>query len=305
MNSTLARVAKASLEASGHYLRRLRRDRFPGVAVLCYHGVRDETDAGRTLPFAALHVFAAELAVHCRVVRQGCHPISLDDWRAAQSGGPPLPARPVLVTFDDGYRSVFTLARSILEEHAIPAVCLASTDPIATRRLHWFDALARARDEALVEVAKSWPHGTWTEEIAGVSGEPTAEDALAPLTPEEVRGLATSPDWEVGSHGASHAILARASLDAQRDEIVRSRECLEAWTGHPVTAFAYPNGRPGLDYTRETVDLVRDAGYDVAFTTRPGFAASAEPPLERSRFVMLAGLSGAELAHRLCYSWRS
>jgi len=305
VNPTLARAVKASLEASGHYLRHLRRDRFPGVAVLCYHGVRDGADADRALPFAPLHVLVAELAAHCRVLRRACHPIGLAEWRAAQNGGPPLPARPALVTFDDGYRSVFTLARPILEEHAIPAVCFASTDPIATGRLFWFDALARTRGDAAVEALKSVPHGAWAEEVTRVSVDAAAEDPLAPLTPEEVRGLATSADWEVGSHGASHAILARASLDTQRDEIARSRERLEAWTGRAITAFAYPNGRPRLDYTSETVDLLRDAGFDVGFTTRSAFAAPGEPPLERSRFLMLAGVSGAELAHRLCYSWRS
>ena len=75
-------------------------------------------------------------------------------------------------------------------------------------------------------------------------------------------------------------------------------------TGVPVRSFAYPNGRPGVDYSSATVDIVRDAGIDAAFTTSPGFSNSGEAALERSRFLILSGISGAELAHRLAYSWR-
>jgi hypothetical protein len=38
--------------------------------------------------------------------------------------------------------------------------------------------------------------------------------------------------------------------------------------------------------------------------TRPGFATPHEPALEHSRFVMLRGVSAAELGHRLAHSWR-
>ena len=79
---------------------------------------------------------------------------------------------------------------------------------------------------------------------------------------------------------------------------------LEAWTGRPVRAFAYPNGESATDYTPETVKLVEESGFDFGFTTRPGFATPYEPALEHSRFVMLRGVSAAELGHRLAHSWR-
>jgi peptidoglycan/xylan/chitin deacetylase (PgdA/CDA1 family) len=107
----------------------------------------------------------------------------------------------------------------------------------------------------------------------------------------------------LGAHTASHPILARAAREQQRDQIARSKAALEAWTGRAIRAFAYPNGQPGADYTSESVDLVRELGFDMGFSTRCGFSRPAEPALERSRFLMLAGVSAAELAHRLCYSW--
>ena len=304
MRAMLARSVKAGLEASGHYLRRLRAGRFPGIAVLCYHGVRPDGLRPGAATFEALHVTAAELEGHCRLLRAACDPIGLDAWRAALRGGPPLPPRPVLVTFDDGYRSVLTVARPILARHGIPAVAFVCSDPAREQRLLWYDALARARGERAVEPWKSAPYGEWRAACARLAGPASEEDPNAPLTPALIHALATGGDVEVGGHTAGHPILARADLADQRREILDNKHALEEWTGRPVRAFAYPNGRPGVDYTPATAGLLAELGFDMAFTTRHGWAGPAEPALERSRFLMLAGISSAELAHRLAYSWR-
>ncbi len=293
---------KAVLLAGGHYGRRLASDRFPGVAVLCYHGVRADDAAPGAMPFEGLHVRASELEVHCRLVRETCHPISIAEWRAALNGGPPLGDRPVLITFDDGYRSVLTLACPILERHGIPAVAFVCSDPAEGHRLLWYDAVARACGEAEVERIKAAPFAQWEAVAAGAPAD--RDDPSAPLAVDEIQALAASPGLEIGGHTAGHPILARADRRQQLDQIRRNKQCLEAWTGRPVTAFAYPDGRPGHDYTAETASLVSDCGFDMAFTTSEGFARPGESPLERSRFVMLAGVSAPELAHRLTYSWR-
>ena len=79
---------------------------------------------------------------------------------------------------------------------------------------------------------------------------------------------------------------------------------IESWIGRTISSFAYPNGRRHIDYTQETMDVVRACGLGAAFTTNQRFATRDESPLERSRFIMLAGMPVAELAHRLSYSWR-
>lgn len=303
MNATLASLVKRSLLGAGHYPRRLRRDAFPGVAVLCYHGVRADDPAAGRMPFEALHVRAGELDAHCRFVRESCHPISLDQWRQALSGGPPLPARPVLFTFDDGYRTVLTLARPILERYVIPAVAFVCSEPVEHRQLLWYDALALAAGECEVERLKAAPFERWAARAAASRRPVDLDDPCAPLSVADLRALAQGR-FEIGAHTAAHPILARAGHAQQRAQIVSNKAALEAWIGRPVRAFAYPNGRPGEDYTPETVRLVGETGFDFAFTTRPGFATPAEPGLEHSRFVMLAGISSAELAHRLAYSWR-
>lgn len=303
MNETVASLVKRGLLGAGHYPRRLRRDVFPGVAVLCYHGVRADAWPPDTIPFEPLHVRAAELEGHCRLIRETCHPISLAQWRASLAGGPALPARPVLFTFDDGYRTLLTLARPTLERYRIPAVAFVCSEPVGERRLFWHDAVARARGEAEVERVKGLAFTEWqaVAVASAVPAEPSHADA--PLTAADVTALADGL-IEIGAHTADHAILARADREQQRAQIARAKAQLQSWIGCEVTAFAYPNGRPGLDYTAESVKLVEDLGFDFGFTTRQAFAGPDEPPLERSRFLMLAGISPAELAHRLSYSWR-
>jgi hypothetical protein len=268
MNPALTAAGKRVLLATGHYARRLARDTFPGVLVLCYHGVRGDDEPESAHAFSPLHVRASELEAHCRLLRATCHPIALDAWRAALAGGPPLPDRPVLLT--------------------------------SGRSLLWYDALARRDGEAAVDRAKRLPHPAWRLFAAPVAVEDSHPQAV--LTPDELRAL--DGPLEVGGHTTNHPILARAPLDEQRAEITGDRDRLASWCGRAPRAFAYPNGRPGEDYHASTVRLVGEAGYDFGFTTREGFAVPSEPPLERSRFLMLAGVSAAELAHRLCYSWR-
>ncbi len=303
MNQALASIAKRCLHGVGHYARRLRDGAFPGVAVLGYHGVRADHWPPGTMHFEGLQVCAAELEAHCSFLRETCHPISLEDWRRALAGGPPLPPRPILLTFDEAYHTLRTIVRPILARYAIPAVVFAWSEPIERRRLVWYDAVARASGEAEVERVKGLPYEQWRALLAEHVVAVRDDDPNAPLTVDELRALAALPGVEIGGHTVTHPILAMAGRAQQREEIVANKVSLEAWTGRPVRAFAYPNGEPGADYTADAVALVAEHGFDFGFTTRYGFATPDESPLERSRFVMLAGASAAELGHRLAYSW--
>ncbi len=302
MTAALRSLVKRGLLAAGYYRQALTRKPFPGVAVLCYHGVRDDGMPRDTLPLAYLHIPASRFESHCRVIRECCDPISLDDWRAAWNGRGALPARPVLITFDDGYRSVLTRALPILRRHGLPAAVFVCTSPMGGRRMLWFDHVAARDGEDAVEALKSKPYGWWREIVADAP-EISGDDPRALLTPDELRTLADTPGIEIGGHTARHPILAHAPAADQCREIEQNLREIREWTGRTARAFAYPNGRPGLDYDAETVALLGKAGVDAAFTTRPAFAVAGEPALERSRFMMLDELTDAELAHRLAHSW--
>ena len=301
MIATFTGFVKQGLQAIGHYRRALAQATLPGVAVLCYHGVRDDDMAPGTIPFQYLHIPASTFESHCRVIRECCDPISLDDWRAASAGRSPLPKRPVLITFDDGYRSVLTKGVPILTKYGLPAAVFVCSGPMVTRQKLWFDGIAEQDGEDAVEAWKSCDYPSW----ASCADTRTLDehDPRVLMTPEELGTLAGMAGIEIGGHTVRHPILARASEREQRQEIQPNLRSIAEWTGKPVRAFAYPNGRPDLDYNADTVAILRESGIDMAFTTRPSFARAGESPLERSRFLLLDETSDAELAHRLTYSW--
>jgi peptidoglycan/xylan/chitin deacetylase (PgdA/CDA1 family) len=300
--SSVTRAIKQSLFTVGYYHQRLAHAAFPGVAVLCYHNVR--SGDGR-VPFHDLHVAKAAFERHCRLIADACHPISLVDLRDARAGTRSLPPRSVLVTFDDGYRGVADFALPILERYGIPAVVFVCVAPVLSGRHFWFDAMYRRDGEAAVLRARSLPYADWRALAESTETRAEADEAHRPLTPSELRRLAASPLIEIGAHTITHPTLALAPIDDQRREIAQCRSELERALGRRVTAFAYPYGSLLRDYTSQTVSLVREAGFDLAFATTVAFAAPECDPLQIPRFTMLDSVGDVELAHRLVRSWYS
>ena len=303
MKDLVTAAVKRGLAATGHYTRLLARTSFPGVVVLGYHGVRPDEWPDGTMAFENLHVRASVFDAQCAMVRESCHPISLQQWRDAIAGRAVLPARPVLITFDDGYRNVSTVAAPILARHGLPAVVFACSDPSAHRRLLWFDHVAANEGETAANAWKTADYEAWRTSCVATSPVIGDDDPRALLTPGDITELSRQDGIEFGVHTARHPILANATPARQREEIVECRDALREWTGKPVTALAYPNGRPDVDYTPDTIAILRDLEFDIAFTMRPAFALPTEPAFERSRFLIVAEVSAPELAHRMAVSW--
>jgi peptidoglycan/xylan/chitin deacetylase (PgdA/CDA1 family) len=293
---------KTALNRLGVYRRRLAAHARPGVAVLAYHGVRPAR--GAWMHFANLHVTSGRLDDHCRALRDlDCSFLSLADWCRIAAGERPAPPRAVMLTFDDGYRSVLTHALPVLERHGIPAAVFVCTSPIERQVRFWFDAIADEGGEAAVEQAKTLAYGEWRDDVRRAERRVAAGDPHAPLTIRELQQLAAHPLIAIGAHTASHPILAKAPPDVQQEEVEGSRAALRAWLGSTPAAFAYPNGRPRIDYTDATLRVLAEGGTSHAFTTGNAFADPSAAALEHPRFLMLDAVDGVELAHRLAVAW--
>jgi peptidoglycan/xylan/chitin deacetylase (PgdA/CDA1 family) len=300
--SSVRRAIKQSLFAAGYYHQRLSTSVFPGVAVLCYHGVRPSDDSTQ---FSDLHVTKATFERHCRLIADSCDAISLADIREARQSGRVLPPRSVIVTFDDGYRGVLDHALPILERYGIPATVFVCAAPVLNRQHFWFDALCRCEGEAAVLKARALPYQKWQTLVDSIESPALETESHRPLTSAELERLAENPLIEIGAHTMTHPTLALAPIEDQQREIAGCRTALERVLEKPVTTFAYPYGNPFADYTPETVSVVRHARFDLAFTTGESFATLDCDPLQVPRFMMLDTVGDVELAHRLVHSWRS
>ncbi|HEX9095635.1 MAG TPA: polysaccharide deacetylase family protein, partial [Candidatus Dormibacteraeota bacterium] len=64
----------------------------------------------------------------------GYHPVDFNDLRAYFAGVMPLPAKPVVLTFDDGYDDLYTTAYPILQAHRFKAVAYIVTSFVGQSR---------------------------------------------------------------------------------------------------------------------------------------------------------------------------
>jgi peptidoglycan/xylan/chitin deacetylase (PgdA/CDA1 family) len=67
-------------------------------------------------------------------------------------------------------------------------------------------------------------------------------------------------------HTHTHPLLDQLSIEEARGEIVRSRDEILQRTGQSLSAFAYPSGH----FSPQTITVLRDEGFDLAFTTVRG-----------------------------------
>jgi hypothetical protein len=85
------------------------------------------------------------------------------------------------------------------------------------------------------------------------------------MTRSDVRALAHA-GMEIGAHTVTHPDLTLLSSSAVEREVRSSRSVLQALTGQPIDAFAYPAGR----HSPSVEAVVRDAGYALATSTDSG-----------------------------------
>ncbi|MFI1355415.1 polysaccharide deacetylase family protein [Streptomyces sp. NPDC020898] len=171
------------------------------VPILMYHSVATApNDATRALSVAP-EAFAEQLAV---LADQGFTPVNTADLAASWRSGRPLPARPLLITFDDGYEGVHRHALPVLAKHGFPSTLFVST---------------------------GWLRGPYD----------TGGGLDTMLDWDQVRELAGN-GVEIGGHSHTHPQLDQLDDDALRFELTRCREVVAGELAAVPVSFAYPYG---------------------------------------------------------------
>ena len=252
------------------------------LAVLAYHEVED----------------ADRFAQHLDHVKRTMHPVSLEEVEAAASGRGGLPHRAVLVTSDDGHRSVYETALPLLRERGLPAVFYVVAGLVGTDVPFWWEevkALARAggaasgfdglAPEALAKALKYVPDGQRLAALDELRRTSTAPPPPMPqLRREELRELEAG-GVAVGNHTLTHPCLRYCSEEKVRHETSEAHRRLTDVLGHPPTSFAYPNGSAD----KRVVRALSELGYRTAFLFDHRLSEAPPPhPLQISRLVVNA-----------------
>ena len=217
------------------------------LRVLMYHKVNDLPNNRMSMPVSLFDEQMAELG------ELGYTVVGLDAVLGHYVDGLPLPEGAVLITFDDGYRDNLLNAAPVLKKYGYPAVQFV---PIA-----------------YVGDAQPLPHEKYLS-AHGVHNPTVDWSEIRELENHGVR---------IESHGISHKPLAELEIDEAAREITISKLKLEERLGRPVRAFSYVKGSEA-DYKPVHPSLVRQAGYDLAFTAVSGANSPGSDPLQLRRY---------------------
>jgi peptidoglycan/xylan/chitin deacetylase (PgdA/CDA1 family) len=184
------------------------------------------------------------------------------DWVAWRNDRKPLPERPVLITFDDGYAGVAKYGLPVLERHGFGALVFVVTSRIGSTN-------------------------TWDEELGYTQ---------VPLMCAEEIARWSSRGIDFGCHTRTHPNLVSLTAAGVRAEVVGSRDDLAAIINRTPQTFSYPWGT----FNDAVYECVRDA-FDLAFSTRRGINFRGTDPHLMRRSQVHAHRSMLDFANRVFF----
>jgi peptidoglycan/xylan/chitin deacetylase (PgdA/CDA1 family) len=270
------------------------------VSILTYHHIADEDtaypyDAG--VADATPQQFRQQMEM---LARYGT-PIGVDELIRALEGAP-LPKNPVMVTFDDGYRSCHDAALPILRALGMRATFFVATGYLNERKLYWWERIALCLSQSRVPTAII----TYPKTVEVSSRQPLSHRVLLNMikdTPnldverfmnelcaafgvewnaeieathagnlimswDHVRALSRA-GMDVESHSRWHRVLQTLDDGLLRDELEGSKSDLEVQLGRPCRAIAYPVGRR-ISHVARIRNAVKAAGYRIGMSNASG-----------------------------------
>lgn len=212
------------------------------VVVLAYHDVDASPSSRYTVSPLALRRQLLALR------RWGYAFIRLDELEAALTAERPLPARSVLITFDDCYVSLLETVAPTLRELGVPAAAFAVTGKL------------------------------------GATNDWDAHLGVPPRRLLDARQLLELSQYGIalGAHSRSHPVLPSIPRQAVEEEVRGSLSDLVELGLGPVRAFAYPYGEHSPDVVRIVAGAV-----PIAFAIDPGVVVHGCDPHRIPRIEML------------------
>ena len=106
-----------------------------------------------------------------------------------------------------------------------------------------------------------------------------------PMSPDELRDLATGDLLELGAHTVTHSTLSLQPIAEQRYEVAESKRSIELALDRKCDFFSYPYGTQH-DYAHVTADLVKEEGFRAACSNFEAQFTARTNPYELPRFLV-------------------
>ena len=231
------------------------------VPILMYHHLsEDVTNSEMVSP----EQFEAQIRA---LSEAGYTGVSFDELQAYVLRGAPLPEKPVVITFDDGYESNYTLAYPILQKYGMKATIFAIG--VSFGKDHYKDT-----DYAIT------PH------FGAAEAAEMAASGLISIQ-SHTYDMHQWPPYESGSAVRENILPLpgegeEAYVQALTEDFTRSRALLEDAAGQPVDVLAYPAGQ----YSTLAQVTLQSLGVHVTLSTNPGVNTVVRG-LPQTLYVML------------------
>ena len=183
-----------------------------------------------------------------------------------------LPKNSLIITFDDGHKSNFSLL-PIIKNRDIPLTIFLCSGIIGTNRHYWF------KHKGLISKDfKKISNHLRLDKLSKMGFVQEEEKPLRhALSSEEIGLMDKYVDFQ--SHTIFHPCLPTCTDGESWTEIKNSKEQLETRINNQINAFSYPNG----DYSDREINYCRDAGYECGITVDYGFNTLSTNPFKLKR----------------------
>jgi peptidoglycan/xylan/chitin deacetylase (PgdA/CDA1 family) len=241
--------------------------------ILVYHRVTQPT-AGIPVPTNNVtpHTFRRQLA---GLLRRGYQAWPLRKALEYHRQGRPIPRETFVVTFDDGYASVYQHAVPILRELQIPATVFVAT--------------------AYLDAEWPFPFDDWSAnvrpEVHPLSWRPLSTRECAEMIADGLIDLGTHTHWHADFRGRP-ALLYR--------DLLTSLAVLRARFGVKDATFAFPFGNKERGFCApELSAAAQGSGVLCSLTTEQELVTPQQPPFDWGRFTVTSCDTAATLVARL------
>jgi peptidoglycan/xylan/chitin deacetylase (PgdA/CDA1 family) len=284
------------------------------LRILCYHGLSlDDEEQFQPKLFMRIDTFRSRM----RYLAENGYPVLPLREALDRLNDGTLPDRAVVITFDDGWRGIGTLAVPVLEQHRFPATIYVTTRDVvdeapvfnvAIRYLLWksrvrvldlgssglggdeYDLSSPAGRNRALEYLGELADATDAEgrtrilsTVASLLGLDWSHlerlGMFRLMTTKELTGIARrGVDLQLHTHDHLFGSMDRAFVERT---VIRNREVLTPVTGRPVEHFCFPSG----EYSPEQLPWLASLGVVSATSCAAGFVTAATPRLELGRFL--------------------